>query len=300
MILAGRRRLLALAGFALLLLSPLALLHPAARNAPSAAEATAPGNRSRVAPAVSQSRPTRVRLPSRTVVALDAADQSTAAQMACNGAVANVLARRLTSAEVRDTPRLAAGAVLIAEHLRMVKAVSTQPTLSRTDVSALERATRRFPDDALLARIYAARCQAPGCDESAAFAHLVALEPDNLASWMLAPYDWRHPSEAADDAWLTQAARTTYFDPGWSEVAFAVVDTAGPMPDLPVCDAPIRAIEPHLDRKPQPADAISLIAQSWTSPSIGQCGTPAPKMACCLDVMRTVRRSTDSWPAALS
>lgn len=180
--------------------------------------------------------------------------------MACNRAVENVLTRRLRSPDVRESPRLAAGAVLIAEHLEMVQAISRQSDPPPPDLPALERAIRRSPDDLLLARSYATRCRAPQCDEQAAFARLVALEPHNLATWMLAPHDQRRPTRAEDDAWLAQAAHAAYFDPHYSEVAFAVLEAAGPIPPLPVCDGPLRAMAPDLERQPQPADAIIPMA----------------------------------------
>ena len=104
----------------------------------------------------------------------------------------------------------------------------------------LGEATRAAPGDAELAWYHARYCASdPNCDATAANAHLLALEPDNLDGWLLA---LQSAHAQRDEAAITRAleggARARYFDQRSGERFLRVKDALQGLPLPAACAGP--------------------------------------------------------------
>jgi hypothetical protein len=239
-------------------------------------------------------------------------DQPTPAQRRCQSAFNDVLIRRLHSDELRDDPRHAAGGVLLGEHLSFVRAFSTGIQPRPVDTRLLAQAVARSPDDVLLAWLYAHSCTAPDCDSHQAWANVLALEPGNLAAWLLAPYDkTKPPSKAETDAWLAQSARATYVDGHFGDFAQAMAQAIGTLPALPVCKEAVAQMEAGTGRQPRLQDLVTVTAHAHSMiflPAMRRLNDACPREkpithrrhALCQQVMRTLAASNDMVHANMS
>ncbi|QSX79109.1 hypothetical protein [Agrilutibacter solisilvae] len=226
-------------------------------------------------------------------------------------ALDDVLTRRLHSSQLRNDPRHAAGAVLIGEHLSWMPAVSTGVQPRPVNTRQLAQALARSPDDVPLAWLYAYHCHAPDCASQQAWAHVLAREPDNLAAWMLMPYDKAQPpDEEGLEAWLAQSARATYVDGHFGDFARAMAEAIGPLPALPVCKEVVAQMETQAGRAPRMQDLATMTAHGQSMaylPTLRRLFDACPRdkplthrrLSRCQQVMRILAASNDMIYASM-
>jgi len=91
--------------------------------------------------------------------------------------------------------------------------VLAMQSLDSPDEDVWQQARARWPDDLDIAWLAARNCHAPHCDEDAALDHLLALDGDNAAAWMLAMDTARGRGDAtAYAALLHRAAAARIYD----------------------------------------------------------------------------------------
>lgn len=185
-----------------------------------------------------------------------------------------------TSERDSDTPETAhAMARCNRDHLRAVRqravALSASPhgrdrlasvLLSRMGSdggwreSGLAAALERAPDDALIAWAAAQGCRAPHCDQPAAIARVLRLEPDNVLAWAMAIAAEANRGDLVQaDRLLQQAAGAPRADFHSGETARLVVAAIGPLPPSPACDRASAAIASALGLgRPGTMDDLSL------------------------------------------
>lgn len=113
----------------------------------------------------------------------------------------------------RDDPDSMLVRAMLVPFLGIAGSPSTQEPL-RKRVELLAAAAARYPGNADIAWQRAKSCAyVDGCRRADAIDRLLALEPDNLAGWLLALAEAKSAgNEAAIDATLEAAARAKYYD----------------------------------------------------------------------------------------
>lgn len=228
------------------------------------------------------------------------------AQDACAREVSALQRRRFEALARIGSPDAVIGRSLLEPMLPTLSAGPVTPPLRETDAE-LAAAVRSYPQDPDLAWYHANRClNDPACDAGPAVDHLLAVEPDNLAGWLLAVREARRArDEAVMQATLEAAANAADYEPRIVEGFQRARDVLKDVPLPASCDTPkLRgewAATTQSTASPTPSDLASVVAMALSAVQVpayveargacvdGPAGTPSQaRLAACRKVFSKI------------
>lgn len=190
---------------------------------------------------------------------------ASATEDACAKEVSALHRRRFDELAPIGSPDAVIGRSLLEPMLLALNAGPVTPPLRETDAE-LAAAVRSYPQDPDLAWYHANRCLAnPACDAGPAIDHLLAVEPDNLAGWLLAVREAKRAGgEAVMQATLEAAANAAEYEPRIVDGFQRMRDVLKDVPLPASCDTPAsrreRAAATGSSAPPMPSDLAATIA----------------------------------------
>lgn len=163
------------------------------------------------------------------------------------------------------SPDAVIGRSMLEPMLLTLPVGAVTPPLLETDAE-LAAAVRAYPQDPDLAWYHANRClNDPACDAGPAVDHLLTVEPDNLAGWLLAVREAaRARDEAVIQATLEAAANATDYQPRIVDGFQRMRDVLKDVPLPASCDTPkLRrewAATQRSTAPPTPSDLAAVVA----------------------------------------
>lgn len=194
-----------------------------------------------------------------------AAPGTPTAQDACAKEMTALQKRRFEELAGIGSPDAVIGRSMLEPMLLTLPVGAVTPPLLETDAE-LAAAVRAYPQDPDLAWYHANRClNDPACDAGPAVDHLLAVEPDNLAGWLLAVREAaRARDEAVIQATLEAAANATDYQPRIVDGFQRMRDVLKDVPLPASCDTPkLRrewAATQRSTAPPTPSDLAAVVA----------------------------------------
>ena len=195
------------------------------------------------------------------------------AQDACAKEMSALQRRRFEELARIGSPDAVIGRSMLEPMLPTLPVGPVTPPLRETDAE-LAAAVRSYPQDADLAWYHANRClNDPACDAGPAVDHLLAVEPDNLAGWLLAVREARRArDEVVMQATLEAAAGAADYEPRIVDGFQRVRDVLKDVPLPASCDTPkLRrewAATQQSTEPPSPSDLAAVIAMALSAAQV--------------------------------
>lgn len=192
------------------------------------------------------------------------------AQDACAKEMSALQRRRFEELARIGSPDAVIGRSMLEPMLLTLPVGAVTPPLLETDAE-LAAAVRAYPQDPDLAWYHANRClNDPACDAGPAVDHLLAVEPDNLAGWLLAVREARRArDEVVMQATLEAAAGAADYEPRIVDGFQRVRDVLKDVPLPASCDTPkLRrewAATQQSTAPPSPSDLAAVIAMALSA-----------------------------------
>lgn len=183
------------------------------------------------------------------------------------------------------SPDAVIGRSMLEPMLLAVSVGAATPPLRETDAE-LAAAVRSYPQDPDLAWYHANRClNDPACDAGPAVDHLLAVEPDNLAGWLLAVREARRAGdETVIQATLEAAANAAHYEPRIVDGFQRMRDVLKDVPLPASCDTPkLRREWAATQQSAAPPTSSDLAAVIAMALSAAQVPAYAEARAACVD-----------------
>lgn len=192
---------------------------------------------------------------------------------ACAREMSALQRRRFEELAGTGSPDAVIGRSLLEPMLLTLPVGAVTPPLRETDAE-LAAAVRAYPQDPDLAWYHANRClNDPACDAGPAVDHLLAVEPDNLAGWLLAVREARRArDETVMQATLEAAAGAADYEPRIVDGFQRVRDVLRDVPLPASCDTPEFRREWAATQRstapPPPSDLAAVIAMAVSAAQV--------------------------------